>query len=111
MLKGVKYDASAWIDVLITLCEVLAEQDINIIQSFTDLPEFRGRKNIYFSKNGKGKFYRKLKNADIYVWINLNVIKICEIIKNVLAMYSVSINDFYVYLKADYTPLHNKDND
>lgn len=110
MLKGVRYDVSTWRDVLITLCEVLAEQDTNIIQSFPALPEFRGRKNIYFSKNGKGKYYRKLKSVDIYVWVNLNVITICEIIRNVLKSYSISINDFYVYLRADYTSLHNKDN-
>ena len=107
MLKGVRYNVSTWQEALITLSELLAEQDISIFESFTTSPAFMGRKNRYFSKSGYGnKYYHKLRNADIYVWLNLSTSMICEIIKKVLRGYSISINSLYIYLRADYTPLH-----
>lgn len=107
MLKDIRYNVSTWQKALISLCELLVEQDIGLFETFTSSPLFVGRKNRYFSKDGFGnKYYYKLSNANIYVWLNLSVSMICEIMKKILRCYSIPINSLYIYLRADYTSLH-----
>lgn len=107
MLNGIRYNVGTWQAALIKLCELLIEKNPDIFRSFLGQPTFKGRKNNYFSSIGNGsRYYHKLVNSEIYVWTNLSTSMICEIMKKVLRGYGIPINSLYIYLRADYTPLH-----
>lgn len=107
MLDGVRYNVKTWQEGLIRLGELLIEKDEQKFHSFLEQPAFKGRKNNYLSATSKGnKYYHKLTNAGIYVWTNLSTAMICEIMKKILRGYGIPVNSLYIYLRADYTPLH-----
>lgn len=107
MFDGIRYNVRTWQAALIRLSELLIEKNPDIFHSFLNQPTFKGRKNNYFSITDNGnKYYHKLSNSEIYVWINLNTAMICEIMKKILRGYGIPVNKLYIYLRADYTPLH-----
>lgn len=107
MLDGIRYNVGTWQAALIRLSELLIEKNPDTFRSFIGKPTFKGRKNNYYSVSSNGsRYYHKLANSDIYVWTNLSTAMICEIMKKVLRGYGISVNSLYIYLRADYTPLH-----
>lgn len=107
MFDGIRYNVGTWQAALIRLSELLIEKDPSIFNSFLGQPTFKGRKNNYFSAESRGnRYYHKLANANIYVWTNLSTAMICEIMKKILRGYGIPVNSLYIYLRADYTPLH-----
>lgn len=107
MFDGIRYNVGTWQAALIKLSELLIDRNLELFSSFLGQPTFKGRKNNYFSTSSNGNnYYHKLKNANIYVWTNLSTSMICEIMKKILRGYGISINSLYIYLRADYTPLH-----
>lgn len=107
MLDGIRYNVGTWQAALIRLSELLIEKNPDTFRSFLGQPTFKGRKNNYFSAESNGnRYYHKLTNADIFVWTNLSTAMICEIMKKILRGYGIPVNSLYIYLRADYTPLH-----
>lgn len=107
MLDGIRYNVGTWQAALIRLSELLIEKNPDTFCSFLGQPTFKGRKNNYFSAESNGnRYYHKLANADIFVWTNLSTAMICEIMKKILRGYGIPVNSLYIYLRADYTPLH-----
>lgn len=105
--NNIRYNTSDWKSALVKLCEILHNIDsykfINIVKS----KQFNGKKRNYFSFDGNGKYYRKLENSEIYVWTCHSANAICAIIRKLLREYNIPMNSMYIYLRADYTPLHN----
>lgn len=106
-LNNVRYNVSDWKTTLIKICELLYDKDSNLFKSIVFSDRFAGNKIKYFSVTNKGKYYRKLKNANIYVWTCHSANAICSLIRRLLLEYNIPSNSLYIYLRADYTPLHN----
>lgn len=106
-INNTRYDAKDWKDVLLKTCNVLAEIDESKFYDFLDDPVFRGRKISYFSREYVETKNVKLENLDLYVWVNLSANGVKKLISKLLKRYNIKISNYYIYLRADYTPLHN----
>lgn len=106
-LNNVRYNVSEWKTTLIKICELLYDKDSVLFEKIIFSEKFVGKKIEYFSRTHKAKHYHKLKNANIYVWTQHNANTICSLIRRLLREYNIPANSLYIYLRADYTPLHN----
>jgi hypothetical protein len=91
------------------LCDLLAEIDVTKFSDFINDPVMKGRKVSYFSRKYVDRKNEKMKNIDIYVWTNLSANSIRNLIRKLLRKFDIKLTDYYVYLRADYTPLHKSD--
>jgi len=105
-LNNVRYNVSDWKSSLLKICELLYEKDSVLFNSVIVSDRFKGSKIEYFSHVNKGKYYRRLKNTDIYVWTCHSANAICSLIRRLLLEYGIPSNSLYIYLRADYTSLH-----
>lgn len=107
---GRRYEAKDWKDVLIQTCDLLADIDSEKFYSLVSDPVMKGRKISYFGyepiETNTGIKNYHMKNLDIYVWTNLSANHIRNLIRKLLKKYGVKISDFFIYLRADYSPLH-----
>ncbi len=109
MLDGVRYNTKNWKTALIKLCELLVRKNAKLFNNVLSSDDFKGKKNIYFSTNSNGnEFYKPIEGTNIYVWTNLNANAICSIMRKLLHLYEIPLTQFYVFLRADYTPLHTQ---
>lgn len=92
---------------MVKVCELLYAKDPTLFEKVIFSDKFIGNKIKYFSKTNEGKYYKKLKNANIYVWTCHSANTICSLIRRLLLEYNISSNSLYIYLRADYTPLHS----
>lgn len=106
-LNNVRYNVADWKTTLVKICELLYDKDPDLFQNVIVSNRFTGSKIEYFSTSNKGKYYRKLKNANIYVWTCHSANAICSLIRRLLLEYNIPSNSLYIYLRADYTPLHS----
>lgn len=106
-LNNIRYNTSDWKSALVKLCEILLNIDSDKFINIVNSNQFIGKKRNYFSFDGKGQYYRKLGNSAIYVWTCHSANAICAIMRKLLREYNIPINSMYIYLRADYTPLHN----
>lgn len=107
LLNGIRYNVSDWKSALVKICEILIDNDFNKFSQIMKSDDFNGKKIKYFSSQGDAKYYRKLNNADIYIWTCHSANTVCAIIRKLLREYNIPINSIYIYLRADYTPLHS----
>lgn len=109
MYNGTKYNVTDWTDALIKICNILVKKPKKTFETLIDSPNFKGRKISYFgSKYVKDK-NMKIDGTNVYVWTNLSTNAIADLIQKILIAFNENPGDFYVYLKADYTPLHYGD--
>lgn len=106
-LNNIRYNVADWKTTLVKICELLYDKDSILFKNIIFSDRFTGNKIEYFSVTNKGKYYRKLKNANIYVWTCHSANAICSLIRRLLLEYSIPSNSLYIYLRADYTPLHS----
>ena len=104
-----RYPAKDWKDVLLQTCDLLAEIDATKFSEFINDPVMKGRKVSYFSRKHVDGKNTKMKYIEIYVWTNLSANSIRNLIRKLLRKFNIKINDYYVYLRADYTPLHKNE--
>lgn len=106
-LFGKKCDAKDWKDVLVQTCEILASKDISVFRNFVNDNTMQGRKVPYFCKDPKLiRAPRKVVGTDIYVMTNMSANAVRNVIERMLRKYGFKINDYKLYLKADYTARH-----
>jgi len=104
---GLRYDAKDWREMFVKICEILAEKDPVKFKTFVNDKSMQGKKVSYFCNNQKGiREPRHVKGTDIYLMTNMNANRIRNIIVKMLRRYDVKINDFKIYLRADYTIRH-----
>lgn len=66
----------------------------------------QGRKVPYFSKEIVGlRRPKKVSGTDIYVMTNMSANQIRNVVEKMLRKYDIKINDYKVYLRADYTSM------
>lgn len=105
-MNNKRYEATDWKDVLLQTCDLLADIDASEFLGFVDDPVMKGRTISYFGKKHIDRKNLKMKNLDIYVWTNLSANSIRNLIRKLLKKFNMKITDYYIYLRADYTPLH-----
>lgn len=112
ILNGVKHEATTMRDILITTCKILAKENYKIIEKFVDDPRMKGRKISYFGKKlikEKGTVRNALiPNTDIYVWTNQSANSIRNLLRKILRRYDYALEDFKIFLRADYSEAHEK---
>lgn len=106
MLEGIRYNAENWQDALVSLCSLLAKGNKHTFDSYIDKKEFKGRKISYFGKTYIPKKNKQIIGTNIYVWINLSANMIKKFMRKILVAFGIKPSTFFVFLRADYTPLH-----
>lgn len=104
--QGKKYEAKDWKDVLLKTCDLLAEIDADKFYSFIDDPTMRGSKVRYFGTSYVSLKNEKMKNLDVYVWVNLSANGKRNVIRKLLKKFGIKFSEYSIFLRADYTPLH-----
>lgn len=104
---GIRQDVKDWKEMFVKTCEVLAEKDITKFNTFVNDKSMQGRKVPYFCKDQKLiRAPRSVKGTDIYLMTNMSANQVRNVIERMLRRYDIKINDFKIYLKADYTARH-----
>lgn len=104
---GERHDAKDWKDVLVQTSEILAAKDINRFCDFVNDKHMQGRKVPYFCKDPKLiRAPREITGTDIFVMTNMSANRVRNVIEKMIKKYGVEINDYKLYLKADYTARH-----
>lgn len=113
-LKGRKIHVNKWKAMLIETCNVLADINLDIIKGFPNNPRFKGRKSQYFRSKDPGSMRSplKLEGLDMYVETNFSANDIRNLIIRMIRQYRIPTSEYKIYLRADYTGLHQeRDND
>lgn len=109
-LEGNRYSARDWKQILRIICEVLNQRDKKIFDSFVRDKNMQGNTRVYFAYTDDRMYNgRKVSGSDIYVETNHNANGICSIIGNMLERYEIPVASIEIYLRSDYTPLHDED--
>lgn len=111
MFKEKRYLANTWREMLISVCVRLSKENYSLFQSFINNPNFKSAKRSYFSLNHIYGENDKIPETNIYIRRNINSNTITNIIKKMLIEFNINPSTFYIYLRADYSDLHNNSND
>lgn len=110
-LEGQSYSARDWKQILRIVCEVLNQQNPQLFRSFVNDPQMQGSSRTYFSFTDKNMYNpRKISGSDVYVETNHSANTICSIISDILGKYNIPVTSIKIYLRADYTSLHEDTN-
>lgn len=99
-------EVQSWKDMLIKTCELLGAIDESKLLSFEDNPKMNGKRRKYFSTK-KSELRKPGKLNSIYIETNINSNGIRNLIVKMLQQYDFKISELKVFLRADYTDLHN----
>lgn len=106
-IRGTRIEVGDWKYIFVQTCELLANIDKDVFNKFLSDKHMQGRKVAYFSKDPTGMRKPELvQGTDIYVTTNLSANNIRNIIQKMLNKYNIPLSDYKIYLKADYTALH-----
>lgn len=103
-----KISVKDWKDALVKTMEYLTLKNAEIIKLFPDDPKMNGKKVIYFSRVALPTMRapRKLESLNMYIETNLSANSIRNVITRALNKYDIRLNNYKIYLKADYSDLH-----
>jgi hypothetical protein len=99
-------EVKTWQEMFIRTCEFLIAVDENKFISFENNPKMNGKKNKYFSTNPSGMRKPIAVSDRIYVETNQSANGFRNLIINLLKEYNFKINEYKIYLSADYTELN-----
>ncbi|MCD2348247.1 hypothetical protein [Clostridium guangxiense] len=107
-LKGTKHNVRDWKDMLLQTCNIVSTIDKNLIMSFPKNERMNGKKVTYFAYKEEDilRAPRKIQDLDLYVSTNHSANSIRNIIISILREYKISVSEFKIYLRADYSELH-----
>jgi hypothetical protein len=105
------YDVLDWKDFIAKVCNVLAEIDSTKFNMFITDSTFIGRSIQYFSNQHIPGRNVRINRTNVYVWNHINAHSAGTLAKKLLRKFNISLGDFFVYLRADLTPLHLEDNE
>lgn len=101
-------EVSTWKEVLVKTCEILIAIDEKKFMSFEDMPRMNGKKRKYFSADLNNITDPKLINEKIYVETLMSGNGFRNLLVKLLKEYNFPVNEFKVYLRADYSELNRK---
>lgn len=109
-LDGVRYPVRDWNKLLIIVCEILYKKNPKLFRSFIDDPTMQGRTRTYFSTTSSNVVDpKKINGTNIYVMTHNNGRGTCSIVERMIERYDIPITGMEIFLRADYTPLHEND--
>ena len=107
---GATYPVKDWKQLLLMFCEIIYNRNHSLFRGVVLSEDMQGKSRTYFTRNketAKSMMVDgRLIGGSIYVETNQNANGICSIIKSILNKYNLPSTLFLIYLKADYTPLH-----
>ncbi|WP_425059018.1 hypothetical protein SCACP_36670 [Sporomusa carbonis] len=108
-IDGDKIMVSTWQEMFLKTVEFLYSKDPEKMKSFVTDEDMNGRKVRYFSLSPQTTMRRpiKISNAEFYVETNRSANSIRNCIVNMLQRYGIKTAAFKIYLRADYSELHN----
>ena len=103
-----KFNTKDWKDMLLQICNLVANIDKDLIMSFPKNQRMNGKKVTYFAYKEEDiiRSPRKIGDLDLYVSTNHSANSIRNIIIRILGEYKIPVSAFKIYLRADYTELH-----
>ena len=108
-LYGQKYVVDSWKEMLLQTCAVLNRMNPMLFTSLEADPDLQGRKRPYFSRDGVGlDTPAKIPDADLYVETHVSARYLKKMISKLLGKYDIPEQEFLIYLKKDFTPLHEE---
>lgn len=111
-LEGIRYPVRDWNKLLIMVCEILYKKNPTLFQSFIGDPTMQGRTRTYFSTTSSDIVDpKKINGTNIYVMNHNNGRGTCSIVERMIERYDIPITGMEIFLRADYSPLHESDND
>ena len=95
--------------MLLQTCAVLNRMNPMLFTSLEADPDLQGRKRPYFSRDGVGlDTPAKIPDADLYVETHVSARYLKKMISKLLGKYDIPEQEFLIYLKKDFTPLHEE---
>lgn len=108
-LYGQKYPVDSWKQMLLQTCALLNRMNPMLFASLEADPDLQGRKRPYFSRDGLGlDTPAKIPDADLYVETHVSARYLKKMIANLLGKYDIPEEEYIIYLKKDFTPLHEE---
>ncbi|WP_248676833.1 hypothetical protein [Sporolactobacillus vineae] len=96
---------NTWHNMLLVVCTDLYKSNTDMFKSFESDKSMNGRKKKYFSKDKTNMRVPVLISNDIYIETNLSSNSIRNLIVKLLKKYKLSIEQFKVYFRADYSSM------
>ena len=93
----------SWQRMFIKTCEYLFALDRAKFFAFENMPGMNGKKRRYFSRNREILRKAGSINDEIYIEMNMSGNSIRNLIVKMLREYRISVSDFKVFFRADYT--------
>lgn len=106
---GTRYTVSNWKNALVLLCNLLAKENPMGFSRILSEHKFKGRKVSYFVNRSIPGKTEKINNTSTYVWVNLSANAIADLMADTLDYFGKDVNNFSVFLRADYTSLHKNE--
>lgn len=92
------------------ICEIMYNKNHAQFESIVMEKDMQGKTRAYFSNNKEvyTAMYdgRKISNSNIYIETTHSANTICDIVSILFRKYRIPYAALQIYLKADYTPLH-----
>lgn len=108
-LYGQKYEVDSWKQMLMQTCAILNRMNPMLFTSLETDPDLQGRKRPYFSRDGVGlDTPAKIPDADLYVETHVSARYLKKMISKLLGKYGIPEEEYLIYLKKDFTPLHEE---
>ena len=108
-LYGQKYEVDSWKQMLMQTCAMLNRMNPMLFTSLETDPDLQGRKRPYFSRDGAGlDTPAKIPDADLYVETHVSARYLKKMISKLLGKYGIPEEEYLIYLKKDFTPLHEE---
>lgn len=108
--EGQEYIADKWQDTIIKICALLARKSEKRFKEMVTSEDFKRKKRVVFSQElSDAGINKKIPDTDYYVLVNLSANDTVRVIKKMLLYFGINPASFYVYLKDDFTILHNND--
>ena len=107
---GTQYSVKDWKQFLLMICEIMYNKNHAQFESIVMEKDMQGKTRAYFSNNKEvyTTMYdgRKISNSNIYIETTHSANTICDIVSILFRKYRIPYAALQIYLKADYTPLH-----
>ncbi len=103
-----RVETKNWKDLYLQTCEILVETERDKFLGFVASPRMSGKKMKYFSQTVEEgmRTPRKLQCLDVWVETNFSANHIRNLIVKMLREYDIPVASFKIYLRADYSELH-----
>ena len=108
-LYGQKTEVDSWKQMLLQTCAILNRMNPMLFTSLEMDPDLQGRKRPYFSRDGVGlDTPAKIPDADLYVETHVSARYLKKMISKLLGKYNIPEEEYLIYLKKDFTTLHEE---